>query len=202
MASDSTSDRIVVAALALFLRQGVRKTNVDEVAFQTGLTRVTVYRYFGDKRGLVRAVCLRIAAIFQQAAEAGPADSTDEMDQRLSRLGEELAALPEGNLLARLEEISRLYPEVYEEFRAVRQAAVDAIFQQSLAVAVQQGTLREELNPEVLKAIFWSAVLGLIENPAMISSNVSLTEIFTTVTAVFRHGILKDSPERKRNAKR
>jgi hypothetical protein len=36
-------------------------------------------------------------------------------------------------------------------------------------------------------------VVGLIENPALVSSNVSLAEVFATVTTVFRHGILKDS---------
>jgi AcrR family transcriptional regulator len=202
MASDNTAERIAAAALTLFLKQGVRKTNVDEVAFHTGLTRVTVYRYFGDKRGLVEAVCRRIAAIFQNAAEPGPAQSVDEMDRRLSRLGAELASLPQGNLLVRLEEISRLYPDVYAEFRGLREAAIESIFQQSLAAAQSEGTLRKELNPAVLKAIFWSAVIGLIENPAMISSNVSLAEIFTTVPAVFRHGILSNATTSASHAKR
>jgi hypothetical protein len=134
-----------------------------------------------------------VGTIFQRAAEDGLADSIHDIDARLNRLAAELSALPKGNLLGRLEEISRLYPELYEEFRTARQAAVDSIFRQALAAAAKEGTLREGLNPEVLKAIYWSAVIGLLENPAVISSNVPLTEIFATVTGVFRHGILKDS---------
>lgn len=191
MAIDTTSTRIVSAALGLFLAQGVKKTNVDEVAFQAGVTRVTVYRYFADKCGLVRAVCLRIAAIFQEAAEGRPDDTMSQVESRLNRLGVELSGLPQGNLLARLEEIKRLYPQAYEEFRAVRQAAVDTIFHQALAAATRESSVREGLHPEVLKAIFWSSVVGLIEDPALISSNVPLAEVFATVTEVFRHGILK-----------
>ncbi len=191
MATDTTSDRIVSAALGLFLVQGVRKTSLDEVAFQAGVTRVTVYRYFGDKNGLVHTVCMRIAAIFQQATEGGSEDSMRQVEARLNRLGVELSALPPGNLLAHLDEIKRLYPQVYEEFRAARQAAVDTLFQQSLAAAMREASVREGLNPEVLKAIFWSSVVGLIEDPALISSNVPLAEVFATVTEVFRHGILK-----------
>jgi AcrR family transcriptional regulator len=195
MAVDTTLSRITDAALELILAQGVKKTDLAQVAAQAAVTRVTVYRYCGNKQGLVRAVCLRIAAIFQRAADGRPADSTGDIDLRLNRLGEELSAMPKGDLLMRLEEIQRLYPDVYAEFRALRQAAVDGIFQQALAAATRERSLRKGLNLEVLKAIFWAAVVGLIENPALVSSNVSLAEIFTTVTEVFRHGILKSVAE-------
>ena len=54
-------------------------------------------------------------------------------------------------------------------------------------------------NQDVLRAVFWSAVIGLIENPALISSNVSLAEVLNTVQQVFRYGILK-RPERQTSA--
>ena len=192
MQTETTPDRIVLAALELVLSQGVKRTNLAEVAFRAGVTRVTVYRYFGDKRGLVQAVCMWIAAIFQRAADEGPAASVHDVDLRLNRLGAELGALPPGKLLARLEEIHRLYPEVYAEFVLARQIAVDRIFQQALAAATCDGTLRDGLNLDVLKAIFWAAVIGLMENPALISSNVALADVFATVTELFRHGILKN----------
>jgi AcrR family transcriptional regulator len=192
MQVDKPTDRIVSAALGLFIRQGVKRTNVEDIAYHAGVTRITVYRYFGDKRGLVRAVCMQVAGIFQRAAEAGPAVSVSEIDARLNRLGMELSALPSGNLLGRLEEVSRLYPDVYEEFRRARQSAVDSIFHQALAAATREHTLRDGLNLDVLKTIFLAAVMGLIENPALISSSVPLTEIFATVAEVFRHGILKE----------
>jgi AcrR family transcriptional regulator len=195
MGLDGTYERIASVATAVMLADGVKKMSLADIAFKAGITRVTVYRYFGDKRGLVRAVCLRIAAYFQKAAEEGPNDSTHDIDLRLNQLGESLRALPPGNLLARIEEISHLYPDVHEEFRSTRQNAIDRIFLQALTIAMREHTLRDGLNPQVLKAIFWSSVIGLIENPTIISSNVSLSEVFATVTEVFRRGILKDSSE-------
>ncbi len=194
MRGDTTFERITSAALGLMLSSGVRKTDLAGVADRAGVTRVTVYRYCGDKKGLVRAVCLRLAAIFQKAAEEPPADSVRDIELRLNQLGEELEAIPPGDLLARLEEIHRLYPDVYEEFQAIRQAAVDSIFQQALAAATRERSLREGLNLEVLKAIFWASVVGLLENPTLTASNISLAEVFATVTEVFRHGILKSLP--------
>ncbi len=191
MKADNTAHRIAYAALTLFLERGVKKTNLQEVARRAGLTRVTVYRYFGDKRGLVREICKRISGVFVRAAEGSSGDTIQQVNDRLNRLGMELSTLPQGNLLARLEEISYLYPDVYEKFRRTRQEAVDALFHQALTAATRSGEAREGLNLEVLKAIFWSSVIGLLETPALISSNVPLAEIFETVTEVFRHGILK-----------
>ncbi|MCE5302892.1 MAG: TetR/AcrR family transcriptional regulator [Planctomycetaceae bacterium] len=191
MSVDQTRDRIVDAALKILLSRGVGKTSLTDVAYEAGVTRVTVHRYCGDKRGLIRAIIMKIAAIFQTAALGEPTDSFEAIDGRVDELGRQLAALPKQNLLERLEEINRVYPEIYAEFRAAQRAAVDRIFYHVLAAATRDQSLRPEVNPEVLKAIFWASTVGLLENPTLISSNVSLDEIVTTVSEVFRHGILK-----------
>lgn len=191
-----SQERILQAAVRLFLEQSVRKTSAEEVAFQAGVTRVTVYRYFTDKKGLVRAVCLRIAAIFQRAADDSRGRSIDQIDACLNQLGKELSDLGPGNLFGLLDEIHRLYPEVYEDLRRARERAIDAIFQQALAAARRDGSLRKGLNQEVVRAIFLSGVVRLIETPSLISAHVPPEEIVATVTMVFRHGILKDQPGR------
>jgi AcrR family transcriptional regulator len=192
MKPDNTSERIVLSALKLFQDQGLKRTSLTDIAFLAGVTRVTVYRYFADKKELVRAVCMKHAGIFQEAANEGPADSMRGINARLNRMGVQLAALPKGNLFEQFEEINRLYPDAYEEFRTARLSALDTIFQHALDAATQDGTLREGLNLEVLKAIFWASVIGLMENQAILSSKVQISEIFETITEVFRHGILKN----------
>jgi AcrR family transcriptional regulator len=196
MELDTTLDRIVYAALALYNKQGVRKTSLEDVATKAGITRITIYRHFGSKKLLVRAVCMKIAGFFQREAVPGPAQSMRDFDERLGRLGLSLFNLPSGDLLGWMEEVSRIYPDVYLEFRHARKTAIDSIFQQALETAAREGTLRENLNRDVLKAIFWAGVVGLLENPALISSHVPLAEIFSTVTDVFRFGILKNPQER------
>jgi AcrR family transcriptional regulator len=196
---NNTLNRIILAALTFYNKQGVRKTSMEDVAAKAGVTRVTVYRHFTNKKKLVRAVCMMIADLFQQVTATGPIHSIIEFDERLSRLGLSLHNLPPGNLLGWLEEVSRVYPDIYREFHDVRQLAIDRIFQQSLETAAREGILRENLNRRVLNAIFQASVVGLLENPALISSRVPMAELFSTVTEVFRFGILKN-PHEKANA--
>ncbi|MFI0353610.1 TetR/AcrR family transcriptional regulator [Actinomadura sp. 9N407] len=68
--------RILDAALEEFGSYGLRRTNVDNVARRAGLARATVYRRFGSKNDLMRAVALRESrramVVMVRAAEHRP----------------------------------------------------------------------------------------------------------------------------------
>jgi AcrR family transcriptional regulator len=192
MSATETGDRITAAATQLLFTRGVHEMCLTDVAFEAGVTRVTVHRYCGDKKGLIRLVLGQIAGMLRKAAAGEPSDSIETIDGRLKVLGQELALLPKEHLLVRFEETRRLYPDVYEEFRVARREAIDRIFNQVIAAATREQSLRAEINLDILKTIFWASTVGLLEAPSLMASNVSLAEIFTTVSEVFRHGILKE----------
>ncbi|MBN1685669.1 MAG: TetR/AcrR family transcriptional regulator [Spirochaetales bacterium] len=48
-------DQILSAAEELFKKQGFKKTTIDDVANRAGVSKVTVYNHFTDKRGLIEA---------------------------------------------------------------------------------------------------------------------------------------------------
>jgi TetR/AcrR family transcriptional repressor of mexJK operon len=58
---------IVIAAEALFLRQGYGVSSMDQIAQEAGVTKQTVYRYFASKSELFCAVMQRV-----RTAEAEP----------------------------------------------------------------------------------------------------------------------------------
>ena len=58
---------IVIAAEALFLRQGYGVSSMDQIALEAGVTKQTVYRYFASKSDLFGAVMQRV-----RTAEAEP----------------------------------------------------------------------------------------------------------------------------------
>ncbi|MGI9021026.1 MAG: TetR/AcrR family transcriptional regulator [Solirubrobacterales bacterium] len=56
---DATSQRILDAALALVANAGMRGVTMDAVAGRAAVGRMTVYRRFGDRAGLVEALTVR-----------------------------------------------------------------------------------------------------------------------------------------------
>jgi TetR/AcrR family transcriptional regulator, mexJK operon transcriptional repressor len=54
--ASSTSEKILQAALAVFLEVGFDRANLETVAARAGVTKPTVYSHFGSKIGLLQAV--------------------------------------------------------------------------------------------------------------------------------------------------
>src|SRR5437764_1000020 len=56
---DTTTQRLLDAALAEFEKRGISRATMEGIARRAGVTRVTVYRRFADKETLARAVIMR-----------------------------------------------------------------------------------------------------------------------------------------------
>lgn len=78
---DETAGRILDAAVEEFRRHGVRGTSLDAIARRAGIGRVTIYRRFGDKNGLLRALTLRESRLIIAEVEAASARGKDVEDR-------------------------------------------------------------------------------------------------------------------------
>ncbi|WP_083913630.1 TetR/AcrR family transcriptional regulator [Nocardia concava] len=67
---------IIEAATTVFLEFGYERTSVETVAEVAGVSKQTIYNYFGDKRTLFRVVLAGVRAA---------ADTAEELDPRLLR---------------------------------------------------------------------------------------------------------------------
>ncbi len=56
---DEAREQILAAAEAVILRYGIPKTTMDDIGREAGVSRPTVYRYFGDREALVGALIER-----------------------------------------------------------------------------------------------------------------------------------------------
>lgn len=81
-AEDPTARRILDAALEQFTLFGLRRSSVDDVAKRAGVSRVTVYRRFRTKDGLVVETLLREHRRFFQQLDAAVA-ALPTMEERV-----------------------------------------------------------------------------------------------------------------------
>src|SRR6266496_253786 len=110
---DKTEQHITRIALGLFLKQGIKRTSVDDIAHAAGLTRVTLYRYFPRREQLVQAAFQHVFTPLQQARDWVERDPKADIDPVLDTIAQELAQLPRGDLSSCLAELRRVYPSVY-----------------------------------------------------------------------------------------
>jgi TetR/AcrR family transcriptional repressor of uid operon len=56
---DATVDRVAAAAFEIFAEYGIRRATIDDVARRAGVSKMTVFRRFQSKQGLVGVVIAR-----------------------------------------------------------------------------------------------------------------------------------------------
>lgn len=69
-------ERIVLAAVDLFIEQGFDETTVEQIARTAGLTRSTFFRHFADKRDVLVAGQETLSRLLAEGIAAAPADAT------------------------------------------------------------------------------------------------------------------------------
>lgn len=153
--AETTRERILRAAEGLFAERGYARTTTRAVAERAGVNEVTLFRHFGAKQLLLRAVI----------AEAGAGGLRALADEQLSgnyradllRLGHDEVR----NMLAHQSAVRLLVCEAAQDAElqaivvggsAANQARLAAYFRQQIAA----GVVRPELDPEALAHAFFS----------------------------------------------
>lgn len=92
MAREHPADRrrrILDAAIAVFGERGYAATSTGQIAAAAGASKETLYSYFGDKAGLLRAALTSLIAAPDRPAAATPVDATtppEEFEELLAGL--------------------------------------------------------------------------------------------------------------------
>jgi TetR/AcrR family transcriptional repressor of uid operon len=142
--ADATSDRILDAALSLSAASGVRNLTMDDVARRAGVGRMTVYRRFGDKAGLVAALAAREGGRCLAELDAAVDLADPIADQIADGFVATLRIAREHPMLNRL---ARLEPESVLGTFAASDAAIFGLAREFLAarlrIAQESGQLAE-----------------------------------------------------------
>jgi AcrR family transcriptional regulator len=187
---DQTRERIIRAARDLFIEQGIRKTSMEDVAHGAGVSRVTVYRHYGDRKDLVRAVIMQAADVFVRISAFVDNSAPTAPDVILGMFQTELGKLNGVSLLGKFDELSRVYPDLFDEYRAIRKHALDSIFSRVLTTLKRGGLLRKGINETVLRHLFFDAIVNAVENPELAGLNMPREQVLGTIREVLLYGII------------
>lgn len=100
MPSPDNRQRLLIVALQRFAAQGYDATGVQEIASEAGVTKPTLYHYFGSKVGLLRTLLQESTGDFLEAFDAAASYSGD-------------LTLALGRLVAVTLDFAKRRPEVY-----------------------------------------------------------------------------------------
>lgn len=163
--SDGSTIAILDAALDRLETFGLRRLTMDDIARRAGVSRVTVYRRFGSKDGLVQAVVLREVERFFAGLEAAIERHDDIGDRLAEGFAFTLEFLREHSLLTRL---LRTEPEAVLPYATVAGGPLLSTARDNLAALFTADVDRGRLPPldvDLLAELLVRLVLSFLLTP-------------------------------------
>jgi AcrR family transcriptional regulator len=194
---NQTQAKIVAAALALYLAHGIKKTTIEDVSDKCGVTRATVYRYFKDKKDLVRAGFMLMVDLTQEAIADLDRNKNYDTKKSAERVRQAINQLPRGDMPARVNELKSLYPDIFTEYRDSRLSSIREIYKHVFDKAKQEGLLDpSEVNWDLMPAILSEATLFITESPLVLSHGISFREIYSAMIDLMLYGVMSKRKNR------
>ena len=152
--------RLLDAARECVLAVGVRRTTVTDVARRAGVSRMTLYRRFPDLEAILAALMTReFGRLVDQAAER--ASGATARERVVATVVHGSRALAHDPLFMRLLDVDPelLLPYMTRRLDGVQRIAVAA---GAAALAVDDGSVRTDVSPQVLAAAIELIARGFV----------------------------------------
>lgn len=186
-AAIDTAERIVTAAAQLISERGYTATSTRAIAERAGVNEVTLFRHFGSKLGVLRALGERYAAT---SATRGLSKLPDPADARATLRaiahGEIADSVESGGVALRLAFDAPSVPELRE---LMGEGPGETFKQLAGYMAEQQaaGRIRADIPPMVLAEAFsaltssyvmYRMVMGVIDGPSGAVDDQTVDQLF------------------------
>lgn len=158
----STRQRLINAALELFVAQGVTETTTKAVAELAQVNEVTLFRHFGNKHGLLLAV-IQDSVVFKDLGESlrCQAKQTNSLSQALKNYASDrLQALEQVPLVLSVVGSARQYPVENRQALGRGLTQANRYVAEYLATVMEREQLHTHLPAEKLASLLNSMLLG------------------------------------------
>ena len=157
-----TRERIYQAAVAEFLRSGYGEAQIPRIAEAAGVVRGTFYFHFPSKEHVLRELMERVESelVERLRAQRGAARSLRDV---LSTLVDAITAVNEALEASKLvNDVLAMYVRARDEAASgERDRGVLDELSHHVALAVERGELRRDVEPERMAALVLTSVFGL-----------------------------------------
>lgn len=185
---------VLAAAIDLFTRHGFDGTSIGDIAEALGVTKSAIYHHVSSKDDLLSEALdealNELEASVRSAANA-QGSSFDRLQTVVRRSVQVLVAHQAAvTLLLRVHGNSQTERHALE-----RRRAIDAELAKLVQAAIDEGTLRSDLNPDLVSRLLFGMINSLVEWYRS-SGPVSVDELSKTVAAIAFEGIAGRSGDR------
>lgn len=190
---DTLVQKILDIAEAQLFRHGYKALNLNEVAREAGISKVTLYKVCESKYALAEKVVQRFltAADAEMTALLAGSLPLDEKLRRGIGILSSLYLRMDGRFLADLQSSLPALWQLIDETRKRREQALAALF----AEAQQRGEVRADVDASLLAASLLILVRGIYQPAFFITHDISAKRAGEMIVQLVLHGVLTEAAQ-------
>lgn len=168
--AQETRNRILDTAERVFLKTGVSRTTLEDIAEAAGVTRGAIYWHFKNKADLFEAMMERVSLPMEEMAAHADDDMEDPLDYVRGcalKVIEHVTTDPQSR---RVQEICHFKVEYVDEMEQLRARHIECrtnaltLVERGMRNASRKGLLVPGVNPRLAAIGLHALVVGLMQN--------------------------------------
>ena len=156
-------NRIIESALNLFMREGVKTVNMDDIASFMGISKKTLYQYVNNKADLVekafRLHQYRILGMISNIQEKNE-NAIDE----LFEIDEKLCLMLKNRPPRLINNLKKYYPNVWEILVEIKKKHLFTCITENMDRGKEQGLYRNKANSNIIAKLMMNTVDALVDD--------------------------------------
>ncbi len=156
-------EQILHKAAEMFLMIGFKSVTMDDIANEMGISKKTIYKYFGNKEALVDAATVNV-----QLAIDGAINTI--IDQKLQAIEENFAIkVVFKNMFKKAKtspmfQLKKYYPKTYKKLMEHEVCVFTDCVINNIQRGINEGVYREAVDKEIAMKFYFTLVFGAYES--------------------------------------
>jgi AcrR family transcriptional regulator len=189
----------------VFMKYGIRSVSMDDICRELGMSKKTLYQYFGNKSILVNRILEQSFETFETHITAIGEQELNAIDSLL-----ELSRVIDGHMnevsLSVSFDLQKYYPEIHREYLAKKHDFASRFIRENAEKGIKEGLFRPELNIELISRLYIQKIEDLHDPAFLLGGEFSFSEVFHVMFENHIRGIANENgiryyEERKKTLK-
>lgn len=153
-------EEILDKATNMFLNLGFKSVTMDDLAFEMGISKKTIYTHFNNKTRLVKETTERLFDVISsgidhiRSFEKNPIEELYEIKKFTRMHLKDNKSSPQYQL-------QKYYPKIYSTLRNKQFDVMQTCIIRNIEIGIEQGIYRENLNVDFVSRIYFSGALSI-----------------------------------------
>lgn len=145
-------ERIMEEFIKLFMQKSCKDILVDEIAYNIGISKRTIYENFSSKSEIIRET-LKHYLLMEHEKMVLLASQEENALKKILKITHSF--IKNANLIsiARIDDLKKQYPEIAKEMMEIQDHFLNEVIKKMVITAQKEGYIFEELTTELLFAL-------------------------------------------------